>query len=286
MTGTSETRGVDARVGEGAPSAAKLTLPRCSTAPNSRSTPATSTGESSSRIAPCMARKRRSASGFCASSAALASISLADELPRCSGRSLVEEVPNTPPRSETELWLFRLGLASRSCSAAARRYASLPPPGSSPLRSLSTSSSASADDEELLSQLSAQPVAPPCSSSHAAARPCSAWKLRSPAPWRTTRPFSSRLVSIVAPRIRPSGPKKSLTNLPKRLELRLSVVAALPHASSTSPARTTAPSNPLCSPPTPPPPPPPPPKSPRPPAFGGPSPSASPPLPPEPRHTR
>ena len=67
---------------------------------------------------------------------------------------------------------------------------------------------------------------------------------------------------MAAPRIVPSGARLSLRNLPKRDELPLSVVRALPKASSTSPARTTdcssefvMPSSTAALPPPPPPPP-------------------------------
>ena len=58
--------------------------------------------------------------------------------------------------------------------------------------------------------------------------------LRSPAPISTTRERSSKYVSLLAPTMMPSAPSYcTATYLPKRDELSLRMVLALPKASST-----------------------------------------------------
>ena len=61
--------------------------------------------------------------------------------------------------------------------------------------------------------------------------------LRSPAPISTTRERSSKYVSLLAPTMMPSAPSYcTATYLPKRDELSLRMVLALPKASSTGDA--------------------------------------------------
>jgi len=59
------------------------------------------------------------------------------------------------------------------------------------------------------------------------------WKLRSGSPTEVTRDFSSRYVEMVMVPISPFSENRMIWNLPKRDELLLRVVLALPNASRT-----------------------------------------------------